>query len=265
MNKKIGIFGCGNMGEALALGFRSKSSELEIYLYNPTLKKAQSLANKVQGIVVNKLHEMPLDCDWYVLGFKPQSLSEFQFQFNPGAKILSVLAGVGIKTLERKFQKTKIARLMPNTPSKLGLGANLFYAEFEDALILESLNSLGKIFIMKSEEELDRLTGVSGSGPAIIFEFALAFYENALNAGLDSNESMDLINQTFLGSVSLMEKARLEGTSLEVLRDQVVSKKGVTHEALATLRSGHLNEILNSAFQSAYLRTLELKKEIDHA
>ena len=262
---KIGIFGCGNMGEALSIGFRSKDSSLTLFLYNPTKEKAEKLALKVNGLVVINKEDMPQDCDWYILAFKPQSLGDFHFNFKEGANVLSLLAGVGISTLEKKFTNTHLARLMPNTPSRLSLGANLFYAQFLDQAFLDLLNSLGKTYVMNSEDQLDILTGVSGSGPALIFEFALAFYENSLKSGLDSKTATDLVCQTFLGTVKLMEEAKKAETSFEELRDQVVSKKGVTHEALVTLRNNQFGEILNSAFQNAYKRTLEIKKEIDHA
>ncbi len=265
MSFKIGIFGCGNMGEALAFGFRSHSPDLKLFLFNPTIKKAEILASKVQGELVPSIELMPLDCDWYILAFKPQTLKDFHFNFKANSQVLSLLAGVGIKALEKKFQQTRLARLMPNTPSKLGLGANLFYSPFDSSQFIDYLECLGKVFVISSEDQLDKLTGISGSGPALIFEFAKGFFDNAILSGLDQKTSLELINQTFLGSVKLMENAQKEGISLAQLRDQVVSKKGVTYEALQTLEAHKFQDILTQAFNSAHARTIELKKEMDHA
>ncbi|QDK41452.1 hypothetical protein DOM21_08280 [Bacteriovorax stolpii] len=259
---RIGFFGCGNMGAALAEGFKKNHPGVEMYFFTPSKTKAQQLAEKTGGHFVSFLVDMPKDLDWYVLGFKPQSLSEFTFQFNENAKILSVLAGTGIDTLEKKFQVKNIARLMPNTPSSLGMGANLFYAGFETGEFKDYLRALGKLFTMKSEAELDAITAFSGSGPALIFEYARLF-EKHLTAIAGSNpECREIITQTFLGSAKLMESAIAQGVSFETLREQVTSKKGVTFEALQILEKNNLENIMGGAFTAAYKRTLEIKKGI---
>lgn len=259
---KIGFFGCGNMGSALAIGFKKQFPTIEQYFFTPSSVKAQELAARVQGKVVKDLSDMPMDLDWYILAFKPQSLIDFSFDFREDSKVLSVLAGTGIDTLEKKFQIKNIARLMPNTPSSIGVGANLFYAAFEAGTMEDMLRSLGKLFIMSSEAELDAITAFSGSGPALIFEFARIFEKHLnLKAPLNSH-AREIVAQTFLGSAKLMENAILNGVSFETLRTQVTSKKGVTYEALNILEKNGLENIMGGAFEAAHKRTLELKKGI---
>ena len=259
---KIGFFGCGNMGAAIAQGFKKNSPNVELYFFTPSKTKAKDLADNLGGHFVNFIVDMPKDLDWYILAFKPQSLNEFCFQFQKNAKILSVLAGTGIETLEKKLQVNQVARLMPNTPSSVGFGANLFYANFETEEMKKLLNSLGKVFTMKSEKEMDTLTAFSGSGPALVFEYARLFEKHLTALNGVSPEAREIITQTFLGSAKLMEKAVLEGVSFETLREQVTSKKGVTFEALQILEKNGLDQIMGGAFTAAYKRTLEIKKGI---
>ncbi|MBY0413543.1 MAG: NAD(P)-binding domain-containing protein, partial [Bdellovibrionales bacterium] len=183
---KIGFFGCGNMGSALAIGFKKTYPDLEQYFFTPSLHKAEELALRVQGHVVRNLEDMPRDLDWYILAFKPQSLPEFSFDFESSSKVLSVLAGTGIASLEKKFQIKNIARLMPNTPSSIGEGANLLFSPFPVGNMEDMLRSLGKLFTMTTEAELDAITAFSGSGPALIFEFARIF-EKHLNLKVSGN------------------------------------------------------------------------------
>lgn len=259
---RIGFFGCGNMGAALAHGFKKFDPAVEQYFFTPSKTKAQELAAQVNGHFVELVTEMPKDLDWYVLAFKPQSLTDFSFEFNNNSKILSVLAGTGIEKLSKKFEVEKVARLMPNTPSGIGAGANLYFSPFDSGSMVEMLKGLGKLFIMKSETELDAMTAFSGSGPALIFEFARIF-EKHMNAMAGENpEAREIIAQTFLGSAKLMENAISEGISFETLREQVTSKKGVTYEALNILEKNGLDNILGGAFVAAHKRTLELKKGI---
>lgn len=261
-NMRIGFFGCGNMGSALALGFKKNNPESELYFFTPSLIKAQELANTTGGHAIDDLQQMPKSLDWYVLAFKPQSLHDFNFDFNQDAKILSVLAGTGIDTLVKKFRVENIARLMPNTPSSIGEGSNLLFAPFEVGAMNNMLSTLGKLFIMKSEAELDAITAFSGSGPALIFEFARIF-EKHLNLHAKGNvEAREIIAQTFLGSAKLMENAVQNGVSFETLREQVTSKKGVTFEALNILEKNGLENIMGGAFEAAHKRTVELKKGI---
>jgi pyrroline-5-carboxylate reductase len=259
---KIGFFGCGNMGSALALGFKKNYPAIEQYFYTPSLTKAQILAEKVGGHAVPSLEDMPKDLDWYILAFKPQSLPDFNFDFPGNAKVLSVLAGTGIANLEKKCNIQNIARLMPNTPSSIGEGANLLYASFDVGPMQTMLTALGKLFIMSSEAELDAITAFSGSGPALVFELARIFEKHLGLHAKGNPDAREIIAQTFLGSAKLMEKAISQGVSFETLREQVTSKRGVTHEALNILEKNGLENIMGGAFEAAHKRVLELKKGI---
>jgi pyrroline-5-carboxylate reductase len=259
---KIGFFGCGNMGSALAVGMKNHDPSIEQYFFTPTKDKARYLAENLKGHFVNFQEEMPKDLDWYVLAFKPQSLNDFHFSFNQNSKIISVLAGTSIDKLVKKFNVNQIARLMPNTPSSIGFGANLFYSSFPCDEIISVIESLGKVFLMSSEKELDNITAFSGSGPAIIFEFARLFEKHLISINGPTPFARELIAQTFLGSAKLMEVASLDDRSFESLRNQVTSKKGVTFEALEILEKNGLDNIMGGAFMAAYKRTLELKKGI---
>ncbi len=259
---KIGFFGCGNMGSAMAQGFKKNYPGVEQYFFTPSKTKAKELASSLGGTFVEFSVDMPKDLDWYILAFKPQSLNEFSFSFAENSKLLSVLAGTGIDTLEKKFKIKQIARLMPNTPSSVGMGANLFYADFVALEMKKLLESLGKVFTMKSEKELDTMTAFSGSGPAIVFEFARIFEKHLIALNGDNPLSREIIAQTFLGSAKLMEKAVSEGVSFETLREQVTSKKGVTFEALQILEKNGVDQIMGGAFTAAFKRTLEIKKGI---
>lgn len=258
---RIGFFGCGNMGRALALGMRAKLADGEFTFFTPSQTAAISLAQEVGGKVALTLLDMPKDLDWYVLAFKPQSLLDFHFDFMKEAKIISVLAGVNTSKLSSQLGIKKIVRVMPNTPSSLGAGANLFYpnewiSSSEEETFLKLLDGSGKLFKMTSENDLDLTTAFSGSGPALLFELARIFEEELTQMTEGRVAAKEIIAQTFLGSAKLMQSHQ----SFEELRNQVTSKKGVTHEALEVLREQGLQSLFQKAFMAAYKRTLELSK-----
>lgn len=253
---KIGFFGCGNMGRAIAEGIRKNDSKADLYFYTPSQTKAKELAERLKGTHIKNCEEMPGDLDWAILAMKPQSLSDFHYNFKSSSQILSMLAGIGIEKLQTKFNVKTIARLMPNTPSAIGMGANLLYSTTKIEELKTLLSSLGKVYEMQSEEQLDQLTAFSGSGPALVFEFARQFEEGIKSFG-GHPEARDIIIQTFLGSAMLMNQSE---ASFETLREQVTSKKGVTFEALQVLEKNNLSLIMKQAFHAAYKRTLEIKK-----
>jgi len=256
---KIGVFGCGNMGRALVLAIGGKIPSIEFFLYNPNTLKAIDLAKGINAQVISNVEKMPIDLDWYIIAFKPQSLEDFSFPFSENAKLLSVLAGTKISKLQERFKIKKIARLMPNTPSSLGLGANLLFlnSEFnsiEERQLHNILNSTGKIFKIASEADLDLTTAFSGSGPALLFEIARIFEQELIKATDGRVPAKEIIAQTFLGTAMLMQSEN----SFEHLRNQVTSKKGVTEEALEVLTDKGLQGLFNMAFIAAQKRTAEL-------
>lgn len=264
-NLKIGVFGCGNMGRALVLGMKAKFPGAQFYLFTPGHTSARELALKVDGHSLNQITEMPKNLDWYLLAFKPQTLEEFQFDFSSESKIISVLAGVKTSKLMEKFKVSKMARLMPNTPAAINEGASLFFLNShfnpnEKEEFISLLNSTGKLFPMKSEEDLDLTTAFSGSGPALLFELARIF-EAELTRMTDGRvPAKEIISQTFFGSAALMNSFSQADQSFEELRNQVTSKKGVTYEALEVLKANKLENIFKEAFMAAYKRTVELSK-----
>jgi pyrroline-5-carboxylate reductase len=235
------------MGRAIGAALDSKFSDLEFFVYTPSGE--------------TKLSEIPKDLDYYILAFKPQSLSDFNFEFLPENKIISLLAGVSLETLIRKFHVSKIARFMPNTPALYQEGAGLVffslkYSKVEKEQTLKLLESTGKVFIMETEDLLDRTTGFSGSGPGLIFELARIF-EEELNKLTDNKlPAREIIAQTFLGAATQMVS---DSHSFSDLRESVTSKKGVTYEALEVLKEHHLQDVFNKAFSAAYKRTQDFK------
>jgi pyrroline-5-carboxylate reductase len=257
---KIGFFGTGNMGSAIAQGIRQHSVDHEVYLYNPTIEKAKVLSQNIKGHVVDELDQMPRNLDWYFLAFKPQSLNQFHFDFANDSKVISVLAGTSIYTLEQKFQTNKIVRLMPNTPSSIGKGVNLLFAKFSIDDLLPLITATGKSFVLSDESLIDQLTPYSGSGPALIFEFASQFEKNIFNITHDEELSREIVAQLFIGSSALIKNGFERQKSLVQLKDEVTSKKGVTFEALKVLDDHQFSSMMKKAFDQAYQRALELKQ-----
>ena len=199
-----------------------------------------------------------------VLGCKPQQLSELPLSIAEKTEdclILSIMAGITLKRLQRSFPKAKnIVRSMPNTPGQIGEGATGYFflkdPESEDAETIQSiLSSLGQTHLLRQEDELDLVTAISGSGPAYLFEFTCALEEAAKEIGLNALIAKELALQTIIGSAKLMENSDF---SPEELRNQVTSPNGTTQAALESFSSDELREIVKRAVTAARNRSIEL-------
>jgi pyrroline-5-carboxylate reductase len=264
---RIGFFGAGNMVRSLAFGFHQKNPHLEMHFYTPSKTKARELALQFNGILVEEIDLMPKDLDWYFLGFKPQNIDDFQFNFLENSKIVSLLAAIKIDKLNSKFVHTKFVRVMPNTPSRVQSAMNLIYfdqnkfSNSDQNQFSELFKSCGEIEILEEEKLIDLLTPYTGSLPGIIFEFSM-YFENSLKEKLkkiDPHGKIDtrkLIAQTFLGTSKLMFEDL--NKSFKDLSTEVTSKKGVTYEALETLRREDIEEKIDLSMTNALNRLNEL-------
>ena len=270
--KKFLVLGCGNMAQALVLGFYEKTknepARFTFSFFTPSQIKAESLALKTGGKHLGTLDSLE-DYDLILLACKPQQFAELSLslknKIKKSAVVISILAGISSKKLEESLDHTKIVRVMPNTPALIGEGSNLVYfnsniASEEKEDVHYFLTATFKPHVFKAEDEIDKITGVIASGPAYIFEFARLF-SNYLQEKCDLDQKLanELTHELFLGSVHLMKNSE---KSFEDLRNQVTSKGGVTFAALESFRENKLEHIFETAFMKAYLRTKELSEAI---
>lgn len=267
MSLEIAFVGAGKMVTAIVQGILKsntfQSDEIACCSANDgTSEKLASLTNiKSFTTIEEMLAKAPATL---VLGCKPQQLSELPLSVAENTSdclILSIMAGITLNRLEQTFPKARnIVRSMPNTPGQIGEGASGYFflspaEEVDKEVIRNILSSLGQIYLLNEESDLDRITAISGSGPAYIFEFTCALEEAAKEIGLSPEMAKELARQTVIGSAKLMEASTF---SPEELRNQVTSPNGTTQAALESFSSDELREIVKRATTAARNRSIEL-------
>ena len=156
--------------------------------------------------------------------------------------MISIVAGATTSRFTSLLgRKTRIVRVMPNTPALVGEGAAGLCAGgaaspedlAEARLLLESVGCA----VVLPESLMDAVTGLSGSGPAYVFQFVEALADGGVRAGLPREEAMLLATQTVLGSARmLLETKEHPGR----LKDMVASPGGTTIAGLHALENGGL-------------------------
>lgn len=262
------ILGAGNMIQALTPPF-IKSAQGDLFsVYTPSGKSAEAFARS-QGITQQRELVDLNDVNFLWLGMKPQqvsgvakSLSDFDFS---KTVIVSLLAGVESERLSRLFDCPSVIRIMPNTPSLVGIGVNgIFFSSSVDeerkSYFLKHFSQSvkdGKNYILDREDQIDLITPYSGSGPAYFFEMARILSEDLSRRGFDKTEALELVSLTMKGAAQMLIES---DDSAEVLRNKVTSKGGVTFEALKVLEENQLSSIMERAIDAALKRNNELKE-----
>ena len=202
--------------------------------------------------------------DVVILAVKPQTAADAVANIADRCKdkfIISIAAGITISTLSGWFDSNRIVRIMPNTPLMIGAGASAYacgdgVSENDCAIVKSIFEPLG-ILRNVSENLMDAVTAISGSGPAYIFEMIQAMTDAGVNAGLSEKDALDLTVQTFIGAAGMVQKKM--GTPDE-LRNAVTSPGGTTEAALAVLKQANFRALINDAIQAACARSVELGK-----
>ncbi len=179
---------------------------------------------------------------------------------------LSVAAGTTIATFEHSFgADSKIIRAMPNTPAAVGRGITAIVgnppsgaADLDLAEVL--LSAVGQVVRLETEDQINAVTGVSGSGPAYVFHLIETLAAAGEAQGLPADMAMQLAKATVAGAGALAEEASESPTQLRV---NVTSPNGTTQAALEVLMDEEAGfaPLLKRAVAAATLRGKELSGE----
>lgn len=201
--------------------------------------------------------------DVIVVAVKPKDVDHLldQIQGVVGADqvVISLAAGVPVALYEGALDGTPIVRAMPNTPAAVSEGMTAYCGgTHADAAALEAadqvLSAVGET-IQLSEDLLDAVTAVSGTGPAYVFLLAEALTEAAIREGLPHHAAEKLVIQTLRGSGELLSAS---DKSAFRLRAEVTSPGGTTAAAMHMLEDGGFRSLLENAVRAAARRSREL-------
>ncbi len=210
-----------------------------------------------------RLEHAPLPNVDAVLAVKPYLAAQVcGFIVNP-RRVISIAAGITVATLENALgPSARVVRVMPNTPSLLGVGASGVAggSRASHADIQWALGILGAVGIAIEVEEaaIDAVTGLSGSGPAYVFALAEAMAKAGVEAGLTVEAATLLANQTILGAGRMLAET---GQPAHELRDMVTTPGGTTEAGIAALVDGDFDRLIGEAVAAATKRSRELGAE----
>ncbi|MGB0421589.1 MAG: pyrroline-5-carboxylate reductase dimerization domain-containing protein, partial [Limisphaerales bacterium] len=105
------------------------------------------------------------------------------------------------------------------------------------------------------ESMMDAVTGLSGSGPAYVYQFIEALSDGAVAAGLTRDQATRLAAQTVLGSARMVHET---GAHPGLLKDMVTSPGGTTIEGIHELEKGGMRAAVMNAVRAAASKSRKL-------
>lgn len=252
------------MGYAMLRGWLSMTEPAEIVVVEPTdALRERAIAAGAIGVASADNIPLNFNPESVVFAVKPQVMEGVlpAYALLRHACFVSIAAGTTLDTLGKGLGDVAIVRCMPNTPAAinrgfLGFTANARTTPEQRDLVRRLLEPAGEVVEVADEMMIDRITAVSGSGPAYVFHFIEALAEAARQIGLPDDVAVAAARRTVFGAAALAEASPEDAASL---RQAVTSPGGTTAAALAVLMGeDRLAALMTEAVRAAFDRAREL-------
>lgn len=275
---KIGIIGCGFMGSSIITAVAKEVSGKNIYLYDTSVEKTNELANKLEANAAKDISTLLTECSYIFLAVKPNCIHSVVEQISSLAQgkppvIISIAAGVKLEKIRKQIESSAFEttpffiRLMPNLPASVEQGMIALAVEEENAnnsnyskhidFVKTILTYSGKVEQV-SENLMDAVTAISGSGPAYAFMFIEALADAAVRLGFTRKQAYIYAAQTLKGSAEMVLST---GKLPAELKDAVCSPAGTTIEAVKVLEDKGFRSAIIEAASAACKKSAELGKK----
>ena len=265
---RLGFIGGGKLAGSVIRGLvRAKYCAPSAILVSEPNEAARRILEEELGISgTTENGEVAETAEIIFVGVKPAVVLPALAEIAPRLErklVISLAAGVRIHSLE-KIAAAHFMRAMTNTPSAicraataLAKGARTTNGEL--SIAREIFNAIGAV-VEVTEEQIDAVTALSGSGPAFVYTVIEALARGGEKMGLAWDVALTLSTQTVLGAAQLAAETKL---SPEALRKMVVTPGGTTAAGLAAMEEMKTSESLIAAVEAAAKRGSEMAKEND--
>ncbi|WP_349827226.1 pyrroline-5-carboxylate reductase [Brevibacterium litoralis] len=268
---KIAFIGTGNMGGSLLRGVLAGEAgkRAQVVATTRSQSSAQALASDLDIRVLSQEEDpaanraAATDADFVFLGVKPwmmaDTLVELHDALREDAVVVSMAAGVSLDQLAAAAAGRRVVRIMPNTPSSIGLGVITLAAgggvtEAEIAEISALLKGAG-VVVPIPEAEIHASIAVAGSAVAYFF----LVMESLVEAGVAQGLTREAATQMVVGTANGAGRLAAQNPDPVALRKAVTSKGGTTAAALGSLEDDDIRGLMARAAQAAVDRSKEME------
>lgn len=265
---KLGIIGCGFMANAIVKCICESEylKARKMIVSDNSHAKLDAVADEYGVNVTDDNRYLAENSEYILFAVKPQNFPEVAKEIASVKvdKVISIMAGVKKSTIKNGLGVgvIKVARCMPNLPCSIGCGMmGVDMSDYNDntddiEFIYNLFDCLGSVLSV-SEDKLDAVTGISGSGPAYAFLFIDGLVDAGVRQGLTTDEAKLLAVQTVFGSCQMLMET---DKSLSELIAGVCSKGGTTIEAVKVFEDNRFRGVISDAVEACVKRSKELSE-----
>ncbi|WP_291869970.1 NAD(P)-binding domain-containing protein [Maribacter sp.] len=194
----IGIIGIGHLAQYLINGFRNRSSEIILKLYNRTYEKAAALKGSDANIhIVKSNQEAISNSDIVIIATRPKdvkvALSNTYFEKHQ--VLVCVAAGVTLVELNSLIKPAKAIRVLPISSVAINKSPILQYPH--NKLAQELFSMVGNVHVLPNEEMLTPATAIVGAFYAWMFPLM----NNIIQWGKENNIKEDLARELVIETI----------------------------------------------------------------
>lgn len=268
---KIGFIGAGNMAEAIIKGIIDAKvyKAQDIIVSDIRSDRVQQLCDEYKITSAGDNCKLAKAVNILVLSVKPQNMAQVLEEIKPAVSknllIISIAAGITTSRIRKILGDIPVIRVMPNTPALIGQGAAAIYATKQAAGRLREVerifSAVGLAVTVDTEELLDVVTAISGSGPAYFFLLMEEMVKTAQKLGFEKQIAEKLVIQTAKGAGLLAVEAAKKEQSPDILRKNVTSPGGTTEAALKVFSKYDFEKMVVEALRAAAERSRQLSAQ----
>ncbi|PAV82701.1 hypothetical protein WR25_16194 isoform B [Diploscapter pachys] len=261
---RIGFIGAGKMAQAMARGLINSGRINAENIIASSPKNDYSLLDQCKQLGLQTTHEnteVVHKSDVVFVAVKPVHVnkvaSEIAPHFSREQLLISIALGITIRNIESLLPaKSRVVRVMPNTPAVVRAGASAFSVgsacrDGDSEIVRDLLSTVG--FAVEVPEYLiDPVTGLSGSGPSYMFAAIEGLADGGVKVGLPRDLAIKLAAHTLFGAARMVLETGIHPAQL---KDDVQSPAGSSVYAMHKLESSGFKGILMDAVEAATNRS----------
>lgn len=178
-----------------------------------------------------------------------------------GKLAVSVMAGVEIDELLAKLGTTRVVRSVPNALSEVKQSYTPWVAshgvtETDRDLVHQVFNACGTSEEFKTEDQIDYLTGFSGTGPAFPALLAEVMIQDACNNNIGQAAAQRAVRAMLIGTGAYLS-AHPEETPSGIVQT-LAGYRGATAAGMGSMRTHGLDRAIAEGLSAACKKSKEL-------
>ena len=249
---KVGVIGAtGWLGGAIA------EAMLEADLVRPqdlTLSYRRARPDRFDGAHwTSDNQELAERSDAIIVSVRPEDWPALAVRAG-GRLVISVMAGVRLADLGDRMETRRVVRALPNAAAEVGRSHTPWFAgdaatEEDRTTVRTIFGSCGTEDEVRSERQIDYLSGLSGTGPAYPALLAAAMMEDAVAFGVPPEIARRAANAVIVGAGRLME--REDAAPADIVRT-FLAYRGVTAAGIAAMRGAGFDAAVAKGLRAGF-------------